>query len=86
LHHEELAGAVYVHAARTAPLYRVAAFGPYPALVAGNMSVTGELYELAPDALPALDAVEGSAYRRAPVELADGSEAEAYFLAESARP
>lgn len=84
LHHEELADAVCSGAARTAPLYRVVAYGPYPALVAGNTAVTGELYEVAPDALPALDAFEGAGYRRAPVKLADGSDAEAYFLAETA--
>jgi gamma-glutamylcyclotransferase (GGCT)/AIG2-like uncharacterized protein YtfP len=84
LHHEELADAVCVGVARTAPLYRVAAFGLYPALVFGNTAVTGELYDLVPDALPALDAFEGPGYRRALVELADGSVAEAYFLAEAA--
>ena len=85
LHHEELAGAVCLGVVRTAPRYRVAAFGQYPALVAGNTAVTGELYELASDALPALDAFEGPGYRRALVELSDGSEAAAYFLAEGAR-
>lgn len=85
LHHDELADAVCLGAARTAPLYALEVFGPYPALVSGNTAVTGELYELEPDTLPALDAFEGPSYRRALVELADGGEAEAYFLAEVAR-
>jgi len=85
-HHDELGAAVWIGEVRTAPLYRLAAFGPYPALVVGNTAVTGELYDLAADALPALDAFEGPGYRRALVKLADDSEAEAYFLAEAARP
>jgi gamma-glutamylcyclotransferase (GGCT)/AIG2-like uncharacterized protein YtfP len=86
MHHDVLGDdAVCIGAVRTAARYRVAAFGRYPALVVGNTAVTGELYDLASDALPPLDAFEGSGYRRARVELADGSEAEAYFLAEAAR-
>ncbi len=44
--------------------------GPYPALVAGGQSaVTGDLVEVDPKRLPALDRYEGASYSRRAVEL-----------------
>jgi gamma-glutamylcyclotransferase (GGCT)/AIG2-like uncharacterized protein YtfP len=83
LHHDELDGAVFLDVVRTVASYRVGRFGCYPALVPGSTSVLGELYEVPAVKLPALDAFEGPGYRRANVRLFDGSEAQAYFLAEA---
>jgi len=84
-HHDELAGAVWIGAVSTAPRYGVITSGGYPALVAGSSSVSGELYGVTLDALPVLDAFEGPGYRRALVELVDGSQADAYFSAVTER-
>jgi gamma-glutamylcyclotransferase (GGCT)/AIG2-like uncharacterized protein YtfP len=83
--HQELARATFVREVMTAPKYGVTRSGAYPALVSGSRSVAGELYELEHGDLPALDAFEGSGYRRALVRLSDGGDAEAYFLAEGTR-
>jgi gamma-glutamylcyclotransferase (GGCT)/AIG2-like uncharacterized protein YtfP len=84
-HHDELCDAVFLDVVTTVAGYRVARLGPYPALVPGTASVVGELYEVPSGSLAALDAFEGSDYRRANVRLSDGSEAEAYFLAQASR-
>jgi len=76
---------VFLDVVTTVARYRVARFGAYPALVPGSESVVGEVYEVALAGLPALDAFEGPDYRRANVQLSDGSEAEAYFLARAPR-
>ena len=55
----------------------------YPALVPGATAVNGELYEVGTTLLAQLDAFEGSGYVRAPVKLADGSTAFAYWLADA---
>jgi len=82
--HHELGDAVFVGVVRTTARYGVVRLGAYPALVPGSTSVVGELYELAPASLPALDAFEGPGYRRAIVQLEGESDAEAYFLEEAA--
>lgn len=84
--HHELRGAVFLGVIRTAPRYGVTQLGAYPALVSGSESVIGELYEVKQENVPALDAFEGSGYRRGLVRLEDGGHAEAYFLAEAASP
>ncbi len=82
-HHAELDGARYVGAAVTEPRYRIIQRGAYPALVAGTDAVKGEVYAVESETLARLDAFEGEDYRRASVQLVDGSAAEAYFLAET---
>jgi len=82
-HHVELAGGAFLGAGVTAPSYRVVTVVGYPALVPGNAAVTGELYALPSALLPELDAFEGHRYRRRSVTLSDGTDAEAYFLAEA---
>jgi len=84
-HHAELGDAVFLGVVTTVAHYRVARLGPYPALVSGSASVAGELYAVAPDLMPMLDAFEGPGYVRRLVRLSDGGDAEAYFLAEAPR-
>jgi gamma-glutamylcyclotransferase (GGCT)/AIG2-like uncharacterized protein YtfP len=79
--HRELDGAPYLGRVTTAPRYAVIESSGYPALIPGGTAVEGELYEVRGEALAELDAFEGSGYVRAPVTLADGSTAAAYFLA-----
>jgi gamma-glutamylcyclotransferase (GGCT)/AIG2-like uncharacterized protein YtfP len=54
---------------------RLIDLGPYPALTAGPGLVSGELYELeaAAGLLRTLDEIEGSRYRREPVEVETGA-------------
>lgn len=78
--HAQLARATFVGECQTAPRYRLLVFGAYPALSEGDHEVAGELYAVHQRTLFELDRFEGQAYRRASVELADGSVAQAYFL------
>ena len=84
-HHEELGDAVFLGVVTTVACYRLARLGQYPALLPGSGSVTGELYGVASGFLPSLDAFEDPGYVRGCVRLSDGSEAEAYFMAEAPR-
>jgi gamma-glutamylcyclotransferase (GGCT)/AIG2-like uncharacterized protein YtfP len=80
--HPVLGEARLVGSARTAPRYRLVDLGPYPALMEeGCCAVSGELYEIDARTLRHLDRFEGhpDLYRRAPVELASGELAIAYF-------
>ena len=79
-------GARLLGSARTAARYHLVDLGPYPALVEvpdehGGCAVSGELYEIDARTLRRLDRFEGhpDLYRRAPVELASGELAIAYF-------
>ena len=78
-HHRELRGARFVGERETAPAYRLLDFGDYPALARGDRSIMGELFEVDDELLSHLDEFEGADYRRALVELADASTAQAYF-------
>ncbi len=79
--HRLLAGARHVGPARTAPAYTLVAFDWYPGLVpGGETSVIGELYDVPPADLAALDAYEGAGFERGPVRLDDGGEAIAWFV------
>jgi gamma-glutamylcyclotransferase (GGCT)/AIG2-like uncharacterized protein YtfP len=84
-HHAELAGATYEGSLGTEPRYAVIEHAGYPALVAGRTAVDGEVYAVTTEHLARLDAFEGSGYVRAPVLLADGSTALAYFSTARAR-
>jgi gamma-glutamylcyclotransferase (GGCT)/AIG2-like uncharacterized protein YtfP len=81
--HAHLRGARFVDAVATTPdytLHRVVAFD-YPALVAeGVTSVSGELYDVDEELLPALDAFEGRPYARAEITLGDGRRVEGYVV------
>jgi gamma-glutamylcyclotransferase (GGCT)/AIG2-like uncharacterized protein YtfP len=80
-HHDELQGAEFLGQARTAPRYALTRLGAYPALVAGNGVVSGELYRVSAALLERLDVFEGAAYRRATALLEDGREVLAYVAA-----
>jgi gamma-glutamylcyclotransferase (GGCT)/AIG2-like uncharacterized protein YtfP len=79
-HHSELRGAPLVASVATVPKYELLNLGAYPALSVGSEVVHGELYAVESDTLILLDDFEGEAYRRAEVELEDGTRAQAYFL------
>ena len=85
-HHAELRGASCLGLAVTAALYRLVERHAYPALLCGSSAIHGELYAVDAETVALLDAFEGPEYRRAPVRLADGSEAEAYFSVELEQP
>lgn len=82
-----LRGARFVGETRTAIGYELVDLGAWPGLrVGGFGGVDGELWDVPRGELPALDAFEGapSLFRRGRVRLADGSEAEAYFIGPAA--
>lgn len=57
--HEQLAGAKFVQRASTDPEFELVDLGGYPALLEdGNTAVRGELYQVEPERLAALDAFE----------------------------
>lgn len=75
----------FIRAACTAPIYEIRHMRWFPAMVEGNHSgagVIGELYECDEDTLLALDEYEGIAtglFRRAEIQLDDGTTAQAYL-------
>ena len=92
LHHDELAGAVFLGTVATAPGYRLERWGEYLALLsepgpAGETArgadglgvVTGELFDVPDSLIPLLDEFEGDAYVRGDVRLEKGGFALAYF-------
>ncbi|MFN7976415.1 MAG: gamma-glutamylcyclotransferase family protein [Acidobacteriota bacterium] len=82
--HAALAGSRCLGTARTRAAFTLHDLGAYPALAAGgSLTVAGELYEVAGDALAAIDRLEGHPFwfRREPVVLDDGTDAEAYLVA-----
>lgn len=81
-HHDQLRGAPMLASVATAPKYVLLNQGAYPALADGAEVVYGELYAVESDTLILLDEFEGETYRRAEVELANGTQAQAYFLRE----
>lgn len=78
--HRLLARAAFVADVHSAPRYSLLVLGVYPALAEGKQEIEGELYLVDERTFQNLDVFEGEAYRRSPVELADGRTAHAYFL------
>jgi len=67
----------------TEPAFELVSLGAFPAMVAGGATaVVGEVYEVDPVTLAALDRLEGHPrfYQRRPIRLADGDEVLAYLL------
>lgn len=84
--HWHLDGCLLIREARTEPGFRLYDLGAYPAMVAGGRgSVVGEVYAVGPEALAALDRLEGHPryYQRQVVRLADGQAVESYLMQES---
>jgi gamma-glutamylcyclotransferase (GGCT)/AIG2-like uncharacterized protein YtfP len=82
--HDKLATARPLGQATTAPVYDLIDLGASGALCAGGMvAISGELYALEPAALATIDVLRGHPvlHQRMAVRLADGREAEAYFVA-----
>jgi allophanate hydrolase len=80
--HENLAGARFLQAVRTAARYRLWEIdGRWPALIedGGGVAIGAELYELSEAHVDRLTELEPPGWSRAPVELADGSLAEAFL-------
>jgi gamma-glutamylaminecyclotransferase len=82
--HRLMAGQRYVGPAATAPLYRLFDLGPFPGLIedGAGRSVRGELWDVTPECLGALDRFEGidvGLFRRGAIELADGKQVQGYF-------
>ena len=80
--HDELDGAEYVGPARTEPRYRLVQQEGYRALIEGDRTIEGELYDVDEEMMSRLDEFEGNGYRRSTVALADGSNAFAYWSAD----
>ena len=84
--HDLMAGARFIGSARTTKRYRLVVYSGYPALVAGQLHIEGELYSVPTSTLPQLDEYEGvpDEYTRQGIELERdvGHIVEAYFLAD----
>ena len=78
----ELAGACYLGPALTAAVFALREIDGYPALVPGQRAIGGELYRLSLQQLRALDELEGEAYMRREIALANGEPALAYLACE----
>lgn len=82
-YHRLLRGARHVGEARTALGYQLYDLGPYPAMRReGQGVVIGELYEVSPAMLVALDRLEGHPdyYLRQPIELEGGEQVTSYLF------
>jgi gamma-glutamylcyclotransferase (GGCT)/AIG2-like uncharacterized protein YtfP len=78
-----MAGATLVASAETEASFTLFAWGAYPALVhGGTTAVRGEVYDVSPELLAALDAFEGhpTLYRRGEIRLRTGSIVAAYLV------
>ena len=77
------AGRSVLAPARTEAAFELVSLGAFPAMIAGGATaVVGEVYEIDPVTLAALDRLEGHPrfYQRRPIRLADGDEVLAYLL------
>jgi gamma-glutamylcyclotransferase (GGCT)/AIG2-like uncharacterized protein YtfP len=80
--HGNLANAAFVERVRTAPQYRLYFVdGRWPALVpaADGVEIECELYECSEALLDRLASIEPAGWSRAPLELEDGREVEAFL-------
>ena len=82
-HHDQLQGLACAGRVRTATGYRLVVYHGYPALTRGGTNhVLGELYQVSPQCLRALDAFEEcpELYQRNVIDLVDGNPALAYTV------
>ncbi len=86
--HANLDGAELLGDVETAPRYRLwEVDGRWPALISDDdgVAIAAELYEIAPAHLARLAEIEPPGWSRAPVELADGRQVEAFLGAPGLR-
>lgn len=82
VNHVELGSARYIAKAQTVKGFQLWDLGPYPAMRAATEGcVKGELFWCTASRIRYLDHFEGhpSLFRRTPIDLADGSQAQAYI-------
>jgi gamma-glutamylcyclotransferase (GGCT)/AIG2-like uncharacterized protein YtfP len=83
--HGNLAGGRFLEEVRTAPQYRLFLVDGWPALTEAErdgVALAAELYDLNEEHVARLSAIEPPGWRREPVELEDGRQADA-FLADA---
>ena len=83
--HQLLKESRFIDRVVTARRYKLLVYDNYPGLVAGDLSIEGELVAVSDDCLAQLDEYEGvpNEYIRMPLELSDqptSLKCEAYFL------
>lgn len=83
--HHKMGDAVFMGAARTAPLYTLQSVQNFAALAPGTESVMGELYLCSPAKLAELDDWEYDIFVRTTILLEGGRQVQAYMLAEAQR-
>lgn len=79
VNHRQLGQARFVADMRTVARFALRLIDGYPALVPGERSIRGELHRLNQEQWAGLDEFEGDGYRRALIELIDGSHAVTYL-------
>jgi gamma-glutamylaminecyclotransferase len=71
-----LGDAEFVRSAATLPVYQLLDLGTHPGMVESNgpgIAISGELWRISPEVIPALDAYEGAPteYGRRPIRIQD---------------
>lgn len=86
--HHRMEGARFVGVAQTQPHFELYDLGWHPAVVPGAAAIVGEVFEIGPALLAALDAFEQHPtwFCRTPLELADGAAAEIYLYVAALPP
>lgn len=84
--HSLLEGATKLGPATTKAAYRLVDLGPYAALIPGQYAIEGELYEVDLEMRGRIDVVKEHPvlFQRQRVDLADGTEADAYLMKSNA--
>jgi gamma-glutamylcyclotransferase (GGCT)/AIG2-like uncharacterized protein YtfP len=80
--HEVMYGCEFEGVARTQSLFSMLDLGAYPALIAGDNAIRGELYQVNDNALRRLDGFERvpELYRRSQTSMDNGTRAWLYLL------
>lgn len=84
--HHRLRSQVFVGEAETLPHFRLLSLGWYPGLAPSadnGQAIQGEIWDVSPDCLQALDAFEGEEYARQTIEIVRNGQVEsvqAYVL------